>query len=127
MSEKTPALLPSIYSPNYRREHGLMPDEGERSEIIISHSGADSDKQMVEVVPTQLENYFEDGLVNVSKALGGRTRLVYPKLPTPTPSIDGFLARRLAMPRSGEIVASKAQTPIKSALDAVQEIPESQR
>ena len=47
---------------------------------------------------TPLEDFFDDGLVNVSRSLVGRTRLVYPKVPVPSQFLDGMLARRIAMP-----------------------------
>jgi hypothetical protein len=56
-------------------------------------------KQKVQVMMTQLEEHYEDGLVNVSRSLGTRMRLVYPKMPLPCPALDSLLARRLAMPR----------------------------
>ena len=51
----------------------------------------------MEVVITPLEDYFEDGLVNVSRALTGRSRLVYAKIPAGSSFLDGLLSRRLAM------------------------------
>lgn len=100
LTAKTPGLLPSLFSPNHRRKHGLDEpvDTNNKNEIIISHSAGDNSTQKVEVMVTPLEDFFEDGLVNVSRSLVGRTRLVYPKVPRPSKLLDGLLAQRLAMP-----------------------------
>lgn len=58
----------------------------------------------MEVMVTPLEQFFEDGLVNVSRSLVGRTRLVYPKVPAPSQLLDGLLARRVAMSTVGSKV-----------------------
>ncbi|MCL4124864.1 UNVERIFIED_CONTAM: hypothetical protein GTU68_026985, partial [Idotea baltica] len=49
-----------------------------------------------EVSAIDLEEYFEDGLVNVSKELSSKLRLVYPKMCKGS-SLDTFLERRLAL------------------------------
>ncbi|CAL4219748.1 unnamed protein product, partial [Meganyctiphanes norvegica] len=50
----------------------------------------------VEVGKVNLEDYFEDGLINVSKAMSARHRFVYPKVAKAS-SLDELLARRIRL------------------------------
>lgn len=53
-------------------------------------------QQKVELGTVNLEEHFEDGVINVSRALTSRSRFIYPKVGKPA-TLDGLLARRLAL------------------------------
>lgn len=53
-------------------------------------------QQKVVVGTVKLEDYFEDGLVNVSEALTSRSRFLYPKV-AKTSVLDSLLSRRIAL------------------------------
>ncbi|KAF2367356.1 Zinc finger PHD-finger, partial [Trinorchestia longiramus] len=155
LAVKSPELKPCLLSPaqlSALRQQEDQPQQREKNEIIISNSGGGPCKQKVEVIETRLENYFEDGLVNVSRALVARMRLVYPKMPSPCSVLDSLLSRRLSMPStpasakgtgeegsciegdggdstvsSAGVTDGEAVTESAAAGATIQEIPDSQR
>ena len=71
----------------------------------VFFSSTDGEKEKVAVVPTPLEKHYEtDGVVNVSRSLCGRTRILHPKIAHPCPSIDCLLEYRTQMPKMVSIV-----------------------
>ncbi|KAK8737064.1 hypothetical protein OTU49_004783, partial [Cherax quadricarinatus] len=98
LASKTPSLRPSLLSPRQQLQAAAAAttqatQEEKKNEIIIASS---SGQQKVEVGVVNLEDHFEDGLINVSRALTSRSRFVYPKVAKAS-SLDALLSRRIAL------------------------------
>ncbi|KAK4328159.1 hypothetical protein Pmani_001432 [Petrolisthes manimaculis] len=93
LATKSAALKPSLLSPSQRRAEGTLPNTDGTNDLIITMA---SGQQKVELGTVNLEEHFEDGVINVSRALTSRSRFIYPKVGK-TAKLDGLLARRLAL------------------------------
>ncbi|XP_069982461.1 nucleosome-remodeling factor subunit NURF301 isoform X1 [Penaeus vannamei] len=95
LASKAPSLKPCLLSPNQRSQEMVVESSSEekKNEIIIAST---TGQQKVVVGTVKLEDYFEDGLVNVSEALTSRSRFLYPKV-AKTSVLDSLLSRRIAL------------------------------
>ncbi|KAK7079315.1 hypothetical protein SK128_021119 [Halocaridina rubra] len=96
LTAKSPSLKPTLLSPKQLAEEAAnaeTPVEEKKNEIIIAGAGG---QQKMEVGKVKLEEMFEDGLINVSKALSSKFRFIYPKVAKQS-TLDSLLSRRLAL------------------------------
>ncbi|XP_071513894.1 nucleosome-remodeling factor subunit NURF301 [Panulirus ornatus] len=100
LASKTASLRPSLLSPKQRAVEidSEVTTEEKKNEIIIASA---SGQQKVEVGTVNLEELFEDGLINVSRALTSRSRFIYPKV-AKTSVLDNLLSRRIALRKQEE-------------------------